>query len=136
MVARPIGRNCAADDERETEMSALAKARANAQASANRAGRPVAILNLNRVGAALSVVRQWDSTIAEDRAFVERVEPQAAVWRLADDDATYAENAGKFILTTPDGENELSGDAVFSTEDEAAAFAAGQGWTLVPPETA
>lgn len=58
-------------------MSSLARIRAMAQASADREGRAVVILNLNRVGSAMYVVREdWPGADA-DRAFVERVEPQA-----------------------------------------------------------
>lgn len=59
-------------------MNSLARIRAMAQASADREGRAVVILNLNRVGSALYVVREdWPGADA-DLAFVERVEPQEA----------------------------------------------------------
>lgn len=58
-------------------MNSLARIRTMAQASADREGRAVVILNLNRVGSAMYVVREdWPGADA-DRAFVERVEPQA-----------------------------------------------------------
>lgn len=115
-------------------MSTLNSIRRQAQSTANRAGRSVAILNLNRIGAALYVVRQWSEAIEADRAFVERVSPQASVWQLAADADSYGPNAVKFILTTPDGENELSGDEMFADEAAAVAYAASVGLTIVPLE--
>ncbi len=60
-------------------MHSLEAIRRKAQATADREGRAVVILNLNRVGSAMYVVREdWPSADA-DRAFVERVEPFGAV---------------------------------------------------------
>lgn len=56
-------------------MSSLAAIRARAQDTANREGKPFAVLNLNRVGAALYVVRTPYDGVETDRAFVEMVHP-------------------------------------------------------------
>ena len=37
-------------------------------------------------------------------------------WQLADDPEAYGENAGKWIITTADGEDEI-GNAVYGTEE-------------------
>lgn len=60
-------------------MSSLAAIRARAQDTANREGKPFAVLNLKRSGGALYVVRTPDAGIEQDRAFVEMVHPQANV---------------------------------------------------------
>lgn len=57
-------------------MRSLNAIRADAQMSANREGRPMVILNLNRAGAALYVVRSYAAGIESDRAYVETVQPQ------------------------------------------------------------
>lgn len=49
---------------------------AKAQDAANREGAPMTVLNLNRVGAALYVVRNWRDGMETDRAFVAKVEPE------------------------------------------------------------
>jgi len=59
-------------------MNNLQAIRARAQATADREGRPVSILNLNTVGAALYVIRDAETGIETARGFVEIVRPQAA----------------------------------------------------------
>lgn len=53
-----------------------------------------------------------------------------SIWQLANDVEAYGQQAGHFILTTPNGENELAG--VFSTEEAADDYAIDQGWQIVP----
>jgi hypothetical protein len=55
---------------------------------------------------------------------------ECSIWQLADDDVTYVESAAHFILTTPDGEDEMS--QPFPTEEAAKAYAERMGWTIVP----
>jgi hypothetical protein len=54
----------------------IERIRQKAQITADREQRPMAILNLNRVGAALYVIRFADSLNTIDRSFVEKVEPR------------------------------------------------------------
>ncbi len=56
-------------------MNGLDKIKARAADSANRSGRPVAILNLNRAGAALYVIRDLDPTIETCAAYVCTIQP-------------------------------------------------------------
>lgn len=57
-------------------MTSLERITQNAQRAANRERQPMAILNLNRVGAPLYVVRFVSPGIESDRSFVKRVEPE------------------------------------------------------------
>jgi len=57
-------------------MHSLEAIRRKAQADADREGRAVVILNLNRFSPLYVVREDWPGADA-DRAFVERVEPQA-----------------------------------------------------------
>lgn len=57
---------------------------------------------------------------------------EVSIWQLADDASTYVESAAHFILTTPDGEDEMS--QPFPTEEAAKAYAARLGWKVVPLE--
>lgn len=63
---------------------------------------------------------------------------KVAIWRLADDPESYGADAGKFILTTPDGEEEVTytpgKKAIFATEEEARGFAEAHGDDVVPLE--
>lgn len=56
---------------------------------------------------------------------------EVSIWQLAEDEDAYGTDSGRFILTSPDGEEEESA-LVFDTEAEAEAFASAQGWTIVP----
>jgi hypothetical protein len=56
-----------------------------------------------------------------------------SLWQLADCD-DYSEIKGHFIIVSPDGEDELPGNAVFPDEDSATAFAKEHGIALVPLE--
>ena len=64
---------------------------------------------------------------------------QVSIWQLANDPEAYGEDAGKFILTRPDGEDEVAqGLAMFNpfgTADEAQAYATAHGWEVVPLTT-
>jgi hypothetical protein len=60
-----------------------------------------------------------------------------AIWQLADDEEEYGEDAGKFILVSPDGEDEpvasyIGAEAIFDSEEEAEDFASVLGWHVVP----
>lgn len=59
-------------------MTPLEKIKARALETATRNGKPLAILNLNRVGSPLYVMRDIDPTIEESPSFVCRVEPGEA----------------------------------------------------------
>lgn len=56
-----------------------------------------------------------------------------AIWQLAGDRAAYGPDAGRFILTTPDGEDEPfhAEAAIFDTPEDAAAFARSHGARVV-----
>jgi hypothetical protein len=56
---------------------------------------------------------------------------QVSVWQLADDPEAYGDDAGKFILTSPDGEDEAD-CGIFDTADEASDYAFVLGWEVVP----
>lgn len=59
--------------------------------------------------------------------------PQVAVWRLAEDRGAYGRQAGWYILTTPDGEDEVIGlGGPWRTMKEAHAAAAKNGLPVVP----
>lgn len=45
-------------------------------------------------------------------------------WQLADDPATYGPHAGRYILTSPDGEDEHPGGVIYATEEDAERAAA------------
>ncbi len=59
-------------------ISPLEKIKARALATATRNRRPLAILNLNRAGAALYVMREVDPTITASPGFICLVEPGEA----------------------------------------------------------
>jgi hypothetical protein len=56
---------------------------------------------------------------------------KASIWQLANDPATYGIQACQFVLTSPDGEKELS-PIVFTTAHWAQQYAEKQGWEVVP----
>lgn len=56
---------------------------------------------------------------------------QVAVWALADDPDAYGEQAGWFMLTSPDGETEMEGGP-WPTDEAAIDYAAEMGWEVVP----
>lgn len=59
---------------------------------------------------------------------------QVSPWRLADDPEAYGDDAGKMILVTPDGEDEIDDTPVFENLFAAASFAFDRGWQVVPLE--
>lgn len=56
---------------------------------------------------------------------------ECSVWRLAEDAQVYGEHAGWYILTSPDGEVELSG-LIFETVAAAEEHAVKRGMLVVP----
>lgn len=58
-------------------------------------------------------------------------ETRVSLWKLAPDAEAYGDKAGHFILTSPDGGNELPGGP-WESEDSAVFHALKQGWTVVP----
>jgi hypothetical protein len=57
---------------------------------------------------------------------------QVSIWRLADDYAAYGQDAGKFILVSPDGEEEVSEpDQSWWTDVGAEQYALDNGWIVV-----
>ena len=61
----------------------LDQIRRQAQASADREGVAMAILNLNAVGSGLYVVRHFAPDMEGDRSFVERLDPAKTPGQLA-----------------------------------------------------
>jgi hypothetical protein len=59
-------------------MNPLERIKERARRDATRDGRPMAILNLNRAGAPLYVIRDIDPGAEQCREFVCRIEPGAA----------------------------------------------------------
>ncbi|KFL31725.1 hypothetical protein JP75_06530 [Devosia riboflavina] len=57
-------------------------------------------------------------------------EEEVSIWQLAED-KDYGEQAGWFILTSPDGEIEQDGGP-WQTEAEAEQYAIRKGWRVVP----
>lgn len=45
-----------------------------------------------------------------------------SVWQLADDREAYGENAGRFIIVTDDGEEEIDAAGIYSEQDAAQAI--------------
>jgi len=58
---------------------------------------------------------------------------ECSIWQLADDADTYGTHAAHFIITTPDGEDEMT-SLIFYDVETANAYAARMGWTIVPLE--
>ena len=56
---------------------------------------------------------------------------KVSIWQLAEDTLAYGKLSGRYILVTPDGEDEVS-DLTFPNAEAAAHFAASRGWTIVP----
>jgi len=58
---------------------------------------------------------------------------ECSIWQLADDTIAYGDKAGHFIITTPDGEDELH-HGIFTTPELAEACALEHRFKVVPLE--
>lgn len=67
---------------------------------------------------------------AQARRPAAKTRATASLWQLAEDRDTYGDRAGWYVLTTPDGNEELAGP--WEHVESAHAFATAAGWTLIP----